>query len=109
MGGAPFDKAGDDTYQIPWRRDTKLYCVTFVRDEGDATLIGMELYDKDAEAKDAKLLFKDTLSPYSRKEYKEGIELRGVKLGRLWIRLVALDGEEQNHCKAVFKGMSLTE
>jgi len=67
----------------------------------------MELYDKDAEAKDARPLFSDILDVHVRREYKRGVELKGVKRDRLYVRLTALDGTEQNHAKAVFRGVSV--
>jgi hypothetical protein len=103
MGGSPFDKEGDDTYQLTgWAVNMKLTEVHFVVDGGDVTRVKLEIFDRPYSS-DAKLLFSDEYIRVVNKRYPS-VPLRGSKLGRLYIRLIALDGKEQNHCKAVFYG-----
>lgn len=104
MGGSPFDKDGLDTYQLTrWAEDAKLTKLNFIVDEGDVQRVQLEIFDRPFSS-DAKLLYKEELKPIEYKEYHPAIELRGSHLGRLYIRLTALDGTTQNNCKAVFHG-----
>lgn len=108
LSGAPFDKKGDDTYVLAgWAEDAVLSRLIFARDQGDASMVRIEIYDRDAEVPEAVKLFEDTFEPVARRIYEEPIELRGSKKNRLHVRLIALDGEEQNHCKIVFYGEPL--
>lgn len=104
MGGSPFDKDGLDTYQLQgWAEKAKLTRLNFLRVEGDATQVKMELFDR-PHGPDAKLLHSEVLDVRTYRNYAPAVELTGCRLGRLYIRLTALDGSKQNHCQAVFNG-----
>lgn len=108
MGGSPFDDAGYDTYQLHgWAVNAELTSLVFLRDKGDAAQIKLEFYDRDAEAADAMLLHTMVVDFHARLVLEEPIRLVGAKNDRIYLRLIALDGEEQNHCKIVFTGKKL--
>lgn len=107
MGGSPFDKDGLDTYQLfGWTEKSKLVRLNFLRVDGDATQIKMELYDRPF-GQDATLLYSEVLHFRTLKVYEPAVELLGCRLGRLYVRLTALDGTKQNHCQAAFFGEAI--
>lgn len=105
FGGSPYDKDGEDTYVLPgWSENAAITRLQFLRDEGDAKFTLLEFYSRDAESGATELYGTVLVGVSETINLNEPITVFGSKKNRLHVRIIAKDGEEQNHCKLVVRG-----
>jgi len=107
LGGSPFDKDGKDTYQLAgWAKSAVLTGMTLIRTHGDVDTVRCDFYDRPYSS-DARLLYSVTTGMCVQRSFDPPVTLEGVTFDRIFLRLVALDGFQQNHVQVVFRGESL--
>lgn len=93
MGGSPYDKVGDDTYQLQgWAENSEMTSLQFVVDEGDVEMTLLQFFDRDAESEASEMLHEMKVSRTAQHMFLIPVELLRVKRPRIYLRLVALDG-----------------
>jgi len=110
LKGTPFDREGDDTYQLPgWSKNARMTNLLFLKDDGDATRVRLQFYDRDAEVPTAKILYEIEVVGSHHRMFDEPVDLLGAKKDRIYLRITALDGEQQNHCKLIIRGNEIDD